>query len=194
MAVPIIPLPGTNPKTFARFMAKVQVAEGCWEWTGCLSNYGYGIQRVNGKTVQAHRLAHQLFVGPIPAGLYVCHHCDNRRCVNALGGHLFVGTASDNNHDRDRKGRGNVASGVRHGTRTHPESVAKGDGHWTRVEPWRMARGERSPHAKLTALDVQHIRALARTGRSQREIGRLYGVSREAARAIIHRRAWGHVP
>jgi hypothetical protein len=50
-----------------------------------------------------HRLAWSLVNGPIPEGLYVCHRCDNRACYEI--GHLFVGTAKDNNVDCSRKGR-----------------------------------------------------------------------------------------
>ena len=39
----------------------------------------------------------------VPDELGVCHKCDNRKCINP--DHLFLGTAMDNAHDRDRKGR-----------------------------------------------------------------------------------------
>jgi hypothetical protein len=54
-----------------RFMAKVlKRADGCWEWTGMRlkgRNLPYGYLWVEGKMVRAHRLAHELFMGPIPA-------------------------------------------------------------------------------------------------------------------------------
>jgi hypothetical protein len=34
---------------------------------------------------------------------HICHHCDNPKCFNPE--HLFVGTALDNNRDRNNKGR-----------------------------------------------------------------------------------------
>jgi len=36
-------------------------------------------------------------------GMLVCHHCDNKRCINP--DHLFVGTAKDNTVDMIKKGR-----------------------------------------------------------------------------------------
>lgn len=54
----------------------------------------------------AHRLAWIEAHGPIPDGLYVLHHCDNRPCCNPFGTrHLFLGTNLDNMADMVAKGR-----------------------------------------------------------------------------------------
>lgn len=62
---------------------------------------------------KAHRVSWMLANGPIPAGMVVCHRCDNPPCVNP--DHLFLGTQIDNMRDRSKKGRGNHRKGSRHG-------------------------------------------------------------------------------
>jgi len=77
----------------------------CWDWRGPLNTTGggYGIIRFNTqKRVLAHRVSHDIFVGPV--GMFnVLHSCDRPICVQPL--HLRVGTQSDNVRDaveRDR--------------------------------------------------------------------------------------------
>lgn len=67
-----------------RFWAKVELGHpgGCWVWAGSRNAKGYGRFR-DGRTVQAHRWAYELLVGPIPPGLVLDHVvCDNPPCVN----------------------------------------------------------------------------------------------------------------
>lgn len=96
MAPRPIPLEG-------RFWSKVDKSGECWLWTGGTNPKGYGKIKINGKWQLAHRVAYELQVGPIPPGLFACHHCDTPLCVRPE--HLFLGTPRDNAHDMMAKGR-----------------------------------------------------------------------------------------
>ena len=68
-----------------RFWAKVAkplTGDGCWLWMGHRNQGGYGQVSVNRHMRQAHRVAYELSVGPIPEGLTLDHLCRVRHCVN----------------------------------------------------------------------------------------------------------------
>lgn len=87
------------------FWTRVDKSSSCWNWTGGTSRDGYGMFCWQLKYRKAHRVAYELEYGfnSIPDGMFVCHKCDNRRCVRF--DHLFIGTNDDNMADMSRKGR-----------------------------------------------------------------------------------------
>jgi len=140
-------------------------ADACWLWVGKTFTYGYGIWWYQGRKVRAHRFSWELTHGPIPDGLQVCHNCpggDNRACCNPR--HLFLGTAMDNAHDRDAKGRTRILSGSQHG------------------------------NARFIEENVREIRRRfeSRTS-SVRELASEFGVSGSAIYSILSRTTWRDV-
>ncbi len=91
---------------------------GCWIWMGTTNPAGYGTLFIgltadgSRHCVRAHRLSYQLHKGEIPSGLFVCHRCDVRPCINP--DHLFCGTTQDNTDDRVAKGRNHYNVGDSH--------------------------------------------------------------------------------
>lgn len=76
-------------------------AEDCWEWDR--PTFARPKLSVGGREQLASRVVWELEHGPIPAGLLVCHRCDNPSCVRP--DHLFLGTVKDNAQDALSKGR-----------------------------------------------------------------------------------------
>lgn len=166
-----------------RFESKVDRSGGpdaCWPWTGSKPGYGYGLIGSGGKhgrTLRAHRVAWELANGPIPAGLWVLHLCDNPPCVNHR--HLFLGDQAANMAD--------MAAKKRSGPANKPERMPRGARHGTQTMPHRIARGERHGAAKLTRRQVLEI---ASSSRSSRMLAAAFHVSRRTIMFIKQRRTW----
>lgn len=133
---------------------------GCWIYTGRLRN-GYGVIDVKSQLVAAHRLAYRLHHGLIGDEMFVCHTCDTPPCVNP--DHLWQGTVTENNRDRDTKGRG------------------------------RPPLGSNNGNSKLIKEDVIEILHLCHDGFDQEHIAEMFGITVTYVRCIWARKQWKHV-
>jgi hypothetical protein len=136
----------------------------CWVWTGATRRDGYGVVTIRQSGFAVHRVSFEMHHTPIPVGLRVLHHCDNRPCVNPT--HLFTGTARDNMQDMMQKGRGSYI----------------------------VRRGEESNFAKLTEAQVRLMFAMRAEGAILAEIARAFSCSIAQVSSILRREAWAHIP
>lgn len=104
-----------------RFWAKVEKTSGCWLWKASSSTQGYGYFTFSGRTVYAHRWIFAETYGHLLEGLFVCHHCDNPKCVRPE--HLFLGTPKTNMDDKHNKGRAIYMRGAQHPLSKLNESI-----------------------------------------------------------------------
>jgi hypothetical protein len=65
-------------RVFVANIEKPSGVDGCWLWRGALNGDGYA----SGLQVPVHRVAYELMVGHIPAGMELDHLCRERACVN----------------------------------------------------------------------------------------------------------------
>lgn len=64
-----------------RFNKYVLRTDSCWVWTAAVERGGYGKFQKDGKARRAHRVAYELWCGPLDDQLVVHHKCGNRICV-----------------------------------------------------------------------------------------------------------------
>ena len=155
-----------------RFEAKVDRPDGpdvCHLWTGGISTPGgYGsigeeVEPGRWRIRRAHRVAWELYVGPIGA-MSVLHHCDNPACVRAdpdpMISHLFLGTQAQNVADMMKKHRG-------------------------------VSRpGQESGRAKLTWEHARAIRLRHEAGETQIALAREFGLSQPTISALLRGESW----
>lgn len=84
----------------------------CWGWK-IQEERGYGQAKFMGKHISASKASYIVYKGEIPEGMFVCHSCDVRECINPL--HLWLGTPKDNQQDMIKKGRNRNSKGSDHG-------------------------------------------------------------------------------
>lgn len=150
-------------KQFLAQLAQMGPGDMCVPWPWSTVRHTYVMVNYDGKSTTAHRWVYEQLNGPVEAGLDVCHACDNPPCVRPS--HLWVGTHGDNMRGAYRKGR-------KKATRHAPP-------------------GEAHPMAKLTAIDVERIRALyAKGGVSHRQLGEVFGVSGTQIGLIVRGMRW----
>lgn len=159
----------------SRLLASIVKDEisGCWIWQRAKQATGHAVMTLppsNGsprRVVKAYRMAYELWVGPIPPGLFILHSCDNGACINP--DHLRIGTHSDNMKDMAQRGR--AASGFRNGNVANP------------------LRGEKIGLSKLTEKAVRQIRA----GMSTKKAMDKFGVSKATVCKARTGSCWRHV-
>lgn len=161
-----------NQKLFTRLMeaSETKPDTGCIEWARSLTQDGYGKTKINGVTFRAHRAMWTAVRGDVPAGLLVCHTCDNPKCINI--DHLFLGSPAENMADKVKKGR------WRGGPATWRD---------------RVSQGSHNRNAKLNDDAVRQIRSMCLAGLRAADIGARFMVSPGQVQKIKSGKAWSHV-
>lgn len=154
------------------------------------------------RTRAVHKIVAETFLGPCPEGHEVNHKDTNKN--NNRADNLEYLTRPD--HVKHSRENGLMATGDRHGTKTHPESVRRGDDsffrnhpehikrgddHWTRRNPGAQA-GERNHAAKLSDEQREELRRERRLdGTSYSQLGLRYGIAMQTAWQIVNRSGRG---
>lgn len=154
----------------ARLLASVikDQSTECWIWQKAKQRSGHALIKMpGGKMAKAHRVAYEVWVGPIPQGLLVLHSCDNGSCINPK--HLRTGTHRDNMDDMVSRGRS-----------------CSGDRNFNKISP---LKGSQIGLSKLTEEAVREIRS----GMSTREAMQRFGVGKATVCKARTGFGWKHV-
>lgn len=157
-----------NDELVERFWRRVQTGDHgeCWPWTGDATTNPAG-QRYGSFYNKGRRLrAHRVSWELHNNRPVPTGLLVRHKCDNSIccnPAHLEIGTHKDNAHDRYERGRDNHARGTRHGI------------------------------AKLNEAAVREIKALLKTGLSQRKIAARFGVTQCPISEIKSGKGWRHV-
>ncbi len=148
-----------------QFWQKVDKSGDCWIWTGSAHRSGYGLFCVTPIKLRANRAAWELTYGVIPDGLYICHRCNNPRCVRPE--HLYAGTPQENMDDKVRA--------------NHHLNVPKGENTVTSKLSASQVQVIREKYRNRNMI----IREV-----TFRSLAKEYGVSYETIHLIISNQTW----
>lgn len=148
-----------------RFWFKVtkRGPDECWPWKNGINGNEYGDFKVDGRAVTSSRFAYAIANGVDPEEQMVLHTCDYRACCNPA--HLYLGDVKQNARDMVERGR----------HRTGP------------------VKGEGNGNAKLTEVQVAEIKRLIASGKTNKAIAPLFGVTHQMVSKIRRGHFWGWV-
>jgi DNA-binding CsgD family transcriptional regulator len=209
--IPLIPLVVQE-----RIENSITSKKDCW-----LSNYNPSTEKpqilINGTVYRLTRVVYKLYKGKDPGGFYVCHTCDNPRCINP--DHLWLGTSADNMKDKVNKNRQLKGSTIpssklteekikeiknllienkltlkqikdRFGVGIRTISEINSGKRWSHVEGVGTKIKTTQGGRKLSSEQVERIKKLLLEGMSCTEIGQLFGVSRSTVQSIKQGKTW----
>jgi HNH endonuclease len=146
---------------FWEFVDIPDAPDACWEWQGFCYPTGHG-QFHFGRDMKASRAVWIMYHGPLETKDYICHKCDNSKCVRL--DHLYKGTHQTNMADKIGKYVNRAATYVKL--------------DWQQVEAIRSLN-EPAPEGR------KQIRGhLPRGMYSQLEVAKMFGISPTTVRRV----------